>query len=139
MDSCHHGEPTLGDVCKPGVRCLPAVTRNLWVHSDLEKLSGSENENNKVSKLLTRTEQIRVALQTSGNSYIEILPIIITAIPRNGIENDIKEAAHRGVVIATKENVENLLQYIQLQLPPTPIEIFAEAKFLLNQATLPSN
>jgi hypothetical protein len=97
------------------------------------------NENNKVSKLLTRTEQIRAALQGSGNSYIEILPVVITAISRNGIENDIKEAAQRGVVVATKENIENLFQYIQLQLPPTPIEIFAEAKSLLNQATLPSN
>jgi|SoiMetStandDraft_2_1073263.scaffolds.fasta_scaffold114399_3 hypothetical protein len=42
-DSGNHCEPTQGDVCKPGVRCLPAVTRNLRVHSDLEKLSGSEH------------------------------------------------------------------------------------------------
>ena len=43
MDSGNHCEPSQGDICKPGVRRLPAVTLNLQVHSDLEKLSGSES------------------------------------------------------------------------------------------------
>jgi len=93
------------------------------------------NENNKVSKLLSRTDQIRAMLQSSGNAYIEILPVVITALSRNSIDNDIREAAQRGVVVLTKENIDDLMQ--RVIIPPTPSQLFAEAKILLNEASKP--
>jgi hypothetical protein len=82
------------------------------------------NENNKISKLLSRIEQIRTMLQSSGNTHIEILPVVITALSRNSIENDIRDAVQRGVVVLTKENIDNLLQRITIPnaKPPAMLE-----------------
>jgi hypothetical protein len=91
--------------------------------------TGLPNENNKVSKLISRSERIRSALQNSGHAYIEVLPIIVTTSPRSTIQRDIAEAASHGVVVAAKEQIDTLVA--RVKIPPTPSQIFAEAKALL--------
>lgn len=92
--------------------------------------TGLPNESNKVSKLISRTERIRASLQSSGHSHIDVLPVIVTTAPRATIQRDITDAASHGVAVVARENIDNLLQ--RVRIPPSPSQLFAEAKALIN-------
>jgi len=92
--------------------------------------TGLPNENNKVSKLISRTERIRLSLQNAGHPNMQVLPVIVTTAPRSTIQRDIAEAARHGVAVAAKEQIDGLIE--RVRIPPSPSQIFAEAKALLN-------
>lgn len=91
--------------------------------------SGLPDQNNKVSKLIVRTEGIRSSLHDSGNDHIEVLPVIVTSFSRETIQSDIANAASRGVVVVAKENIDALLERVRIS--PLPSQLFTEAKALL--------
>jgi len=103
----------------------------------IECTTGIPNENNKVSKLIIRTEQIRASLVNSGNAHIEVLPIIVTTSARDSVPKDIEEAGKHGVVVFAKEDIDSLIERIQFP-SPLPSKLFVEAKSLLPLSELPS-
>lgn len=96
----------------------------------IECTTGIPNENNKVSKLIVRTERIRTSLLSSGNTHVEVLPVIVTTSSRDSVQKDIEEAGKHGVVVIARENIDSVFERIQFP-PPLPSQLFAEAKSLL--------
>lgn len=85
----------------------------------------------KLTKLIGRVERLRTSLQSSGNSHIEILPMLITARSNNAQESFIIDAAKRGIYVATKEDIDELLN--RVRIPPSSSDIFKQAKDSVEQ------
>jgi hypothetical protein len=92
----------------------------------IECTTGTPNENNKISKLVVRTEKIRESLRVSGNAHVDALPVIVTTTPRAVAQEDVASAARNGVVVAVKEDVDALFE--RIRIPPSASELFDAAK-----------
>ena len=79
----------------------------------VECTTGLLKAENKLAKLVDRAEVIRKRLDSSGNSHLKILPVIVTAKSRDEIRADLEQALKLGVVVVTKETlIERLSQTI---------------------------
>jgi hypothetical protein len=71
----------------------------------VECTTGLLKTENKLSKLIERTEAVRKRLESSGHSYLRLLPVIVTALSREEVRADLDQAKNLGVVVVTKETL----------------------------------
>lgn len=68
------------------------------------------SNNDKISKLVLRTNQLKESLEKSGHAHLAIQPVIVTALPRSDVSADLQEAGRHGVAVITKEDIDLSLE-----------------------------
>ncbi len=90
------------------------------------------DKGDKLSKLIQRTTRIRTYLSNAGHANKEVLPVLITNLPREETKADLGMLAKHGIALVCRENIENLLE--RLNLPSNPEQVFDEARSLVPEA-----
>lgn len=80
----------------------------------------------KIARLVARVEQIKTSLQQSNHNFIDILPVLVTAVSRDALPKTIADAARHGVLVVAKEQLDEALR--RLSIPPSSWELFDELK-----------
>lgn len=65
---------------------------------------------NKLPKLIGRTEALRVSLDASGNRHLRTLPVIVSSKTRKEVLADIEQAEKLGVLVITRDEILKLLE-----------------------------
>jgi hypothetical protein len=92
----------------------------------IECTTGLLKAENKLSRLIERAEMLRRRLDASGNRHLHVLPVIITSKDRDEIKADLEQAEKLGVVVVTKESLQETLN--QTLMLPNPDKIYDEAE-----------
>lgn len=69
---------------------------------------------NKLANLFERTQRIISSLQNSNNSHLRVLPVIITAKPRDEVIADLDQAERLGIYVLTRENIQEALSLTRM-------------------------
>ena len=64
----------------------------------------------KLQNLVARASDFKTRLSSSNHSHLRVLPVIVSALSRQELLADIPDAEKMGVVVLTKENLENALK-----------------------------
>jgi len=80
---------------------------------------------NKLAKLSARANQLRQSLDNSNLKNLKILPVIVTALPREQIEVDIPAAEENGVLVIAKQDIEVLFNMFLWF--PNPENLYSKA------------
>jgi hypothetical protein len=91
----------------------------------IECTTGILKEDSKLSHLFQRAEKIRQTLAASGNQHLKVLPIIVTTKTRDEIKSELEQAHKLGVLVATREDFQQLIT--RTMLFPDPNALYAEA------------
>jgi hypothetical protein len=75
----------------------------------VECTTGLLKAENKLAKLVERTELVRKRIAASGASHLKLLPVIVTARTKDEIRADLDQAKTLGVVVVTKETLIDAL------------------------------
>lgn len=87
---------------------------------------------NKLPKLISRTEALRRNLNASGSQHLKVLPVIISSKTSEEVAADIEQAERLGVLVVTRED---LLQFVERSLVlPNAIHYFNEAEKKVSEA-----
>ena len=70
---------------------------------------GGLKTDNKLQKLIDRTNDVRRALERANAAHVICLPALVTSRPRSEIEDDIVEYEKRGIVVYTAEDIDPIL------------------------------
>ena len=76
----------------------------------IECTTGLLKSENKLALLVDRTEVLRRRLENSGNRHLHVLPILVTSKGRDEVKADLEQAEKLGVVVLTKESIEEGLR-----------------------------
>lgn len=77
----------------------------------VECTTGQINKNGKLGKLVDRAEVIRKHLDNAAYGHLKILPVIVTARPKEAIgKADFDAARAQGVLVITKENLLDAIE-----------------------------
>lgn len=87
------------------------------------------NKNDKLAKLVQRTKKLQRDSEKSGIPYSEIIPLLVTTLPKDDVQAHIKEAGKLGVAIVTKDIIEELIK--KMSLPADSVRIYDEIKTLI--------
>ena len=69
------------------------------------------NKDGKLGKLVDRAEVIRSHLDNSAYGHLRVLPVIVTARPKDAVgQFDVDAARSQGVLIITKENLMDAIE-----------------------------
>jgi len=90
---------------------------------------GLINENNKLAKLVQRTQLIRDRLNSSGYGHQQIQPVVATPLSRSEILVDLEEAGKHGIAVICREDLEGMLE--RISLPLNPDKLFEDTKSLV--------
>ena len=78
----------------------------------VECTTGQINKDGKLGKLVDRAEVIRSHLNNAAYGHLRVLPLIVTARPRDAIGNiDFDAARQQGVLVITKENLLDAIEH----------------------------
>ena len=87
---------------------------------------------NKLPKLISRTEALRANLDASGSQHLKALPVIVSSKSREEVAADIEQAERLGVLVVTRED---LLQFVERSIVlPNAIHYFNEAEKKVSEA-----
>jgi hypothetical protein len=93
------------------------------------------NENDKLAKLVQRTNLIREKLGEAGHGQLQIQPFIVTPLSRDAVAADLAMAADHSVAVVCKEVLEEVMN--QLSYLPNADRVFQDAKrFIPTQPSL---
>jgi hypothetical protein len=92
----------------------------------IECTTGILREDSKLSHLVQRTEKVRQGLAASGNQNIKVLPIIVTTKTRDEVKAELEQAYKLGVLVATKEDFEQMIG--RTIFLPDPNRLYAEGE-----------
>lgn len=95
----------------------------------IECTTGFPDVKDKLTKLTGRISRIKTALMEAGHANCEILPMLVTSLPRDEVKANIQNAEELGVAVVCKEELQNALQLVVLRVDGE--EIFAKAKKLI--------
>jgi len=116
----HHGKiPKLQD--GPDIVALTPIG-NIGV---IECTSGLLDKDDKLAKLVQRTNLIRKKLEETGFGYLSVQPVIITMLTRNEVSGHLEEAGKHNIVVVCKEELTELLN--RATFPPDPEGLSKEA------------
>lgn len=116
----HHGKiPKLQD--GPDIIALTPIG-NIGV---IECTSGLLDKDDKLAKLVQRTNLIRKKLVETGFGYLLVQPVIITMLTRNEVSGHLEEACKHDIAVVCKEELTKLLN--RATIPPDPEGLFKEA------------
>jgi len=83
----------------------------------IECTTGLLKSDNKLALLIDRTERVRRGIISSNNKHLRVLPVIVTSRTRPEIVADIEQAEKLGVLVITRENLEQAVANRTLLLP----------------------
>jgi hypothetical protein len=75
----------------------------------IECTTGLLKAENKLALLHDRTECVRRSLSSLNQSFLRVLPMIITSKTREEVRPDIEQAERLGIFVATKETIEQMI------------------------------
>ena len=93
---------------------------------------GLINENDKLAKLVQRTKLIKDKLSQTGYGHLQVLPVVVTPLPRTENSANLEEAGKLGIAVVCKEDIEALI--VQVRLSLNPEKWFEDAKSLVPRA-----
>jgi hypothetical protein len=102
----------------------------------VECTTGILKEDSKLSHLFQRAEKVRQSLAASGNAHLHVLPIIVTTKTADEIKPEVEQAHKVGVLVATIEDFESLLN--RTRLFPDPNGFYAHLEETLRRYQNPS-
>lgn len=70
---------------------------------------GVIDTDDKLAKLLSRSRSLKDQLSKSGSAHVDLLPILVTALPADQVM-DIEKATKFGIVVLTKETLSSVLE-----------------------------
>ena len=91
----------------------------------IECTTGLLKADNKLPLLHDRAQAVRRALESSAHNQFRVLPVIVTTKSREEIRPDLEQAERLGVLVLSRENLEQLLD-LTLRVP-MPDQIYDEA------------
>jgi len=98
----------------------------------VECTTGLLKAENKLARLIERSELLRRRLDASGNRHLRILPAIVTSKSRDDIKADLEQAERLGVFVVTKESLQDALA--RTLVLPDAETIYAEAETAAREA-----
>jgi len=84
----------------------------------VECTTGPLDANGKLSKLAHRGYRIRERLLEVGAGESELLPMIVTTLPRGAVSGDLAKASELGIAVLTKEELASLAGRVSFDLDP---------------------
>lgn len=88
----------------------------------VECTTGLLKAENKLAKLVERTELVRKRIASSGNGHLKLLPVIVTAKSKEEVRADLDQAQELGVAVVTRETLEEII-------PQTVVAVDADTIF----------
>jgi len=79
----------------------------------------------KIAQLSSRVQVVRERLDTSGSSFLQVVPMLCTNLRRNATQAGIDAAEKLGILVACREDIDTQLE--RTLLLPEPEKRFAEA------------
>lgn len=76
----------------------------------IECTTGLLKAEHKLALLVDRAEALKRRLEASGNRHLHVLPIIVTSKAREEVKADLEQAEKLGVVVLTRESLEEALK-----------------------------
>ena len=92
----------------------------------IECTTGLLKAENKLALLVERAEALKRRLEASGNRHLRVLPIIVTSKMREEVRADLEQAERLGVVVMTRESLEDGLK--RTLVLPDAEALFAESE-----------
>ena len=92
----------------------------------IECTTGLLKAENKLALLVERTELVRRRLKESNMHHLRVLPIIVTSKLREDIKADIEQAERLGVLVLTRENMEQAIT--RTLVMPNADQLYEEAQ-----------
>lgn len=77
----------------------------------------------KLAKLHVRARSMKDQLEKSGSGHVELLPVLVTALPKAAVI-DIEKATKFGILVVTKEGLQSALE--RTIIPQDPDVLFQE-------------
>lgn len=68
------------------------------------------DNNNKLSKLRLRYNEVKEALIKRGLGHLEVLPMVVTPISRNGVTSDLPKAMDAGIAVVCADELSGLIE-----------------------------
>jgi hypothetical protein len=90
------------------------------------------DRNDKIAKLVHRTQAAKEKLTSAGYSGLEIQPVIVTALSREKVAASLSDAGAHGIAVFCKENLEEAVR--QIALPLDAEQFFLNLKKLIPSA-----
>jgi len=94
---------------------------------------GPIDANGKLSKLASRCHAIREQLTQAGISTPEVLPVVITSLPRQAISGDLNKAKAFGIAVLPKEELVRIANQASFNLDAE--QTYEELKHLIPEDT----
>ena len=101
----------------------------------IECTTGILKEDNKLAHLIERSEKVRQSLAASGNAHLRVLPLLATTKTRDEVKTDLEQAHKLGVLVATKEDFQEVIN--RTITFPDPNRLYAEAEEALRRLQNP--
>lgn len=92
----------------------------------IECTTGLLKAENKMALLVDRTEALKRRLEASGNRHLHVLPVMVTSKAREEVKADLEQAEKLGVVVLTRESLEEALK--RTLVLPDADALFAEGE-----------
>lgn len=92
----------------------------------IECTTGLLKAENKLALLVDRAEALKRRLEASGNRHLHVLPVIVTSKAREEVKADLEQAEKLGVVVLTRESLEEALK--RTLVLPNAEALFAEGE-----------
>lgn len=73
----------------------------------IECTTGLLKADNKLPQLIQRTQLVRARIQSSDNRHLKVLPVLVTSKTREEVRADLDQAERLGVLIVTKEDLDD--------------------------------
>ncbi|MGE0095134.1 MAG: hypothetical protein AB7M05_01720 [Alphaproteobacteria bacterium] len=100
----------------------------------VECTTGHLKAENKLSLLYDRAQSVKRSLEASNNNHIRVLPVIITSKARSEILVDLEQAEKIGILVLTREDLEESIK--KTILPPHADRLYEQAEqHILSAAT----
>jgi hypothetical protein len=99
----------------------------------VECTTGLLKAENKLSVLHDRAEAARRSLAEANSAHLRLLPVIVTSKTRAEITPDLEAAEKLGILVMTRENLDNAINQRTL-VHPNADQIYAEAEQVVSEA-----
>jgi len=98
----------------------------------IECTTGLLKADNKLSLLIDRAERVRQGVVASNNKHLRVLPVIVSSRARVEISADIEQAEKLGVLIMSRENLEQAVA--RTPVLPSAEQFYEEALKVVESA-----
>jgi hypothetical protein len=99
----------------------------------VECTTGLLKAENKLALLHDRAEAARRNLAAANSAHLRLLPVMVTSKTRAEITPDIETAERLGVLVMTRENLDNAINQRTMVFPNAD-QVYAEAEQIVRDA-----